>query len=281
MEEKIVIVLNEMSEYLSITQMKKLQEVIIKTFAENEASKVNIKSEDFLNMFLAAKRIEGCSERTINYYRVTVQHLLSCTEKNVRKISTEEMREYLSNYQKRNNCSNVTIDNVRRNISSFFSWLEEEDYILKSPMKRIHKIKTKKMVKNTISDEEIEKLIEQKSEWIQKSLEKEKQKQSKQALYTKEEFKQIVTSNAKELINETGLIPNKITIKEIKYAWGSCSSKKNITINLELIKYSQKAIRYVILHELCHIKHMNHSKEFWKLVEKYIPEYKEIQKEFK
>lgn len=158
MEEKIVIVLNEMSEYLSITQMKKLQEVIIKTFAENEASKVNIKNEDFLNMFLAAKRIEGCSERTINYYRVTVQHLLSCTEKNVRKISTEEMREYLSNYQKRNNCSNVTIDNVRRNISSFFSWLEEEDYILKSPMKRIHKIKTKKIVKNTISDEEIEKL---------------------------------------------------------------------------------------------------------------------------
>lgn len=77
------------------------------------------------------------------------------------------------------------------------------------------------------------------------------QKQSKQALYTKEEFKQIVTSNAKELINETGLIPNKITIKEIKYAWGSCSSKKNITINLELIKYSEKAIRYVILHELC------------------------------
>ena len=141
MEEKIVTVLNEMSEYLSITQMKKLQEVIIKTFAENEAAKVDIENEDFLNMFLAAKRIEGCSERTINYYRVTVQHLLSCTEKNVRKITTEEMREYLSNYQKRNNCSNVTIDNVRRNISSFFSWLEEEDYILKSPMKRIHKIK--------------------------------------------------------------------------------------------------------------------------------------------
>ena len=80
--------------------MKKLQEVIIKTFAENEAAKVDIENEDFLNMFLAAKRIEGCSERTINYYRVTVQHLLSCTEKNVRKITTEEMREYLSNYQK-------------------------------------------------------------------------------------------------------------------------------------------------------------------------------------
>lgn len=158
MEEKIVTVLNEMSEYLSIAQMKKLQEVIIKTFAENEANKKNIKNEDFLKMFLAAKQIEGCSDRTIKYYQVTVEHLFSQIDTGVRKITTEEIREYLSNYQKRNNCSNVTVDNVRRNISSFFSWLEEEDYILKSPMKRIHKIKTKTVVKNTISDEGIEKL---------------------------------------------------------------------------------------------------------------------------
>ena len=156
MEEKIVAVLNEMSEYLSIAQMKKLQEVIIKTFAENEAVKTDIANDEFLRMFLAAKRIEGCSERTISYYQTTVKHLLSKTETSVRKITTEEMREYLSNYQKRNNCSNVTIDNVRRNISSFFSWLEEEDYILKSPMRRIHKIKTKTVVKSTISDEGIE-----------------------------------------------------------------------------------------------------------------------------
>lgn len=158
MEEKIVIVLNEMSEYLSITQMKKLQEVIIKTFADNEVSKVEISNEEFLEMFLDAKRIEGCSERTIIYYQATVKHLLSQITTEVRKITTEEIREYLSNYQKRNNCSNVTIDNVRRNISSFFSWLEEEDYILKSPMKRIHKIKTKTVVKSVISDEGIEKL---------------------------------------------------------------------------------------------------------------------------
>ena len=158
MEEKIVVVLNEMSEYLSISQMKKLQEVIIRTFAKNEAVKTEISNEEFLNMFLSAKRIEGCSERTIAYYQMTVQHMISTTEKNVRKITTEEIREYLANYQKRNNCSNVTVDNVRRNISSFFSWLEEEDYILKSPMKRIHKIKTKKVVKSTISDEGIEKL---------------------------------------------------------------------------------------------------------------------------
>lgn len=158
MEEKIVTVLNEMSEYLSIAQMKKLQEVILKTFAENEVSKTDISNDEFLDLFLAAKRIEGCSERTINYYQVTVKHLLSQTDTSVRKLSTEQIREYLSNYQRINNCSNVTIDNVRRNISSFFSWLEEEDYILKSPMKRIHKIKTKTAVKNVISDEGIERL---------------------------------------------------------------------------------------------------------------------------
>ena len=158
MEEKIVTVLNEMSEYLSIAQMKKLQEVILKNFAENEVEKTNITNDEFLQMFLAAKRVEGCSDRTIQYYRVTINHLFSQIGTEVRKISTEEIRIYLAKYQRRNNCSNVTFDNVRRNISSFFSWLEEEDYILKSPMKRIHKIKTKTVVKNTISDEGIEKL---------------------------------------------------------------------------------------------------------------------------
>lgn len=158
MQEKIVLVLNEMAEYLSISQMKKLQEVIIRNFAENEAEKKEIANEEFLKMFLDAKQIEGCSERTIKYYRTTVEHLISQVKTGVRKITTEEIREYLSNYQKKNNCTNATIDNVRRNISSFFSWLEEEDYILKSPMKRIHKIKTKTVVKNIISDEGIEKL---------------------------------------------------------------------------------------------------------------------------
>lgn len=158
MQEKIVSVLNEMAEYLSVSQMKKLQEVIIRNFAENEAEKKEIDNEEFLNMFLDAKQIEGCSERTIKYYRTTVEHLITQIGTGVRKITTEEIREYLSSYQKRNNCTNATIDNIRRNISSFFSWLEEEDYILKSPMKRIHKIKTKTVVKNTISDEGIEKL---------------------------------------------------------------------------------------------------------------------------
>lgn len=158
MEEKIVTILNEMSAYLSIPQMKKLQEVVLKTFSENELDKKHITNEEFLKMFLDAKKIEGCSERTIQYYAVTVEKLLNQTDTEVRKITTEEIRTYLADYQKINGCSNVTIDNIRRNISSFFSWLEEEDYILKSPMRRIHKIKTKTVVKNVITDEGIEKL---------------------------------------------------------------------------------------------------------------------------
>lgn len=158
MEEKIVAVLNEMSEYLSIAQMKKLQEVILRNFSDDAPEKVNITNDEFLKLFLEAKRVEGCSERTISYYQSTVEGLLHHIDKSIRKISTEEMREYLSEYQKINNCTNVTVDNIRRNISSFFSWLEDEDYILKSPMKRIHKIKTKTVVKNVISDEGIEKL---------------------------------------------------------------------------------------------------------------------------
>lgn len=158
MEEKIVTILNEMAEYLTVPQMKKLQEVILRTFSENELEKQQISNEEFLEMFLDAKRVEGCSERTIQYYKVTVEHMLSQTEKEIRKITTDEMRSYLADYQKRNNCSNVTIDNIRRNISSFFTWLEEEDYILKSPMRRIHKIKTKTVVKSVITDEGIEQL---------------------------------------------------------------------------------------------------------------------------
>lgn len=158
MEEKIVSVLNEMSEYLSVAQMKKLQEVIIKTFSENEASKIDISNYEFLEIFLDAKKVEGCSDRTTSYYKSTIEHLLATISTPVRKMTTEEIRSYLAEYQKINNCSNVTVDNIRRNLSSFFSWLEEEDYILKSPMKRIHKIKTKTVVKNVISDEGIEKL---------------------------------------------------------------------------------------------------------------------------
>lgn len=158
MEEKIVAILNEMSEHLSVSQMKKLQEVIIRVFSEKDVTKKQIDNFEFLKLFLEAKKIEGCSERTIQYYRVTIEKMLQKVTIPVRKITTEDMRDYLAGYQQVNNCSKVTVDNVRRNISSFFFWLEEENYILKSPMRRIHKIKTNKQVKDTISDEDIEKL---------------------------------------------------------------------------------------------------------------------------
>ena len=158
MEEKIVVIMNEMSEYLSISQMKKLQEVMLKVFAEKSEEKRSIPNDEYLKMFLAAKRIEGCSERTIQYYEVTIAKMLGKVTIPIRRITTEDMRAYLSDYQKINDCSKVTVDNVRRNISSFFSWLEEENYILKSPMRRIHKIKTNQQVKEIVSDEDIERL---------------------------------------------------------------------------------------------------------------------------
>ena len=158
MDEKLVCILNEMADFLSIAQMKKLQEVLLKNLSSETPQREQTSNETYLKMFIDAKQIEGCSERTLQYYKMTVKHLLATLDVPVRKMTTDEIRSYLANYQQRNNCSKVTVDNVRRNISSFFSWLEEEDYILKSPMRRIHKIKTKQSVKETISDEMIEQL---------------------------------------------------------------------------------------------------------------------------
>lgn len=158
MQEKLVNILNAMAEVLTIPQMKRLQEVLIDNLCEGNTKKITISNEEYLSMFLEAKRIEGCSERTTQYYRVTIEKMLDAIETPIRKITTEEIRGYLARYQEINNCGKVTIDNIRRNISSFFSWMEEEDYILKSPMKRIHKIKAPTQVKEIISDEAIETL---------------------------------------------------------------------------------------------------------------------------
>ena len=136
-------------------------------------------------------------------------------------------------------------------------------------------------VPRRVSKKEIDKIVKSKEDWIKKTLKKDGNKAEKQKLYTDEEFKTIVEETANELIKKTRLIPNKVRIRDIKYAWGSCSVNKNITISYKLICYSKETIKYVILHELCHIKYMNHSKNFWNLVEIYMPNYKEIKKEFK
>lgn len=108
--------------------------------------------------FLSAKQVEGCSERSVNYYSSTLDNLIKLLIKPFNQIETEDLRVYLSEYQKKNNASKQTIDNIRRILSSFFTWLEDEDYILKSPVRRIHKIKTTKQVKETYSDEALERL---------------------------------------------------------------------------------------------------------------------------
>lgn len=158
MDNQIYNILNDMSDHLNVAQMKKLQEVLIRRLEDAREETETITNTAYLEMFLTAKRIEGCSDRTIRYYRVTVEGLLQKMDTPVRKMTTEMIREYLSDYQAKNGCSKVTVDNVRRNLSSFFSWLEEEDHILKSPVRRIHKIKTKTVVKEIISDENIETL---------------------------------------------------------------------------------------------------------------------------
>lgn len=158
MKEIVFEILNDMAEELSVMQLKKLQEVLLKRLQEQGEQVEPARNDEYLEMFINAKKIEGCSERTLKYYRSSVQHMFSRIETPVRKITTEQLREYLTGYQKINNCGKSTVDNIRRNISSFFSWLEEEDHILKSPMRRIHKIKTKTKVKETISDEDIERL---------------------------------------------------------------------------------------------------------------------------
>ena len=158
MDEKLVNILNEMADYLNVSQMKKLQEVLLKNLVTEPVERKEISNTEYLKLFLDAKRIEGCSERTLQYYRVTAEHMLKKLSTPIRKMTTDEIRAYLVEYQQEGGCSKVTVDNIRRNISSFFSWLEEEDYILKSPMRRIHKIKTKTVVKDVISDETMEKM---------------------------------------------------------------------------------------------------------------------------
>lgn len=158
MEDTIKYILVDMDEYLTANQSQKLQRVLVSRLTKETRSINGISNDNYLSMFLNAKKIEGCSERTLAYYKTTVEKLLDGVDDPIRKVTTDDIRDYLANYQGLNDCSKTTIDNIRRNISSFFTWLEEEDYIIKSPMRRIHKIKTTKTVKEVISDEEIEKM---------------------------------------------------------------------------------------------------------------------------
>lgn len=155
----------EMAGILNNAQRQKLNEVLEHCFfyvdvvsLENYSLPQTKSNQTLKEDFLSAKQVEGCSLRSINYYSSTLDNLIKDLEKPFNQIETEDLRTYLSEYQKKNNASKQTIDNIRRILSSFFTWLEDEDYILKSPVRRIHKIKTTKQVKETYSDEALETL---------------------------------------------------------------------------------------------------------------------------
>ena len=153
-------VVQGMLPYLNNAQTEKLQEVLAHALFSYEVTKTdedtNISEQNLVALFLAAKRIEGCSEKSLKYYESTIMAMLDELHKEVKQIGTDDIRSYLTEYQARKKSSKVTIDNIRRILSSFFSWLEDEDYILKSPVRRIHKVKTGTNIKETYSDEALE-----------------------------------------------------------------------------------------------------------------------------
>ena len=163
MKEKLIAeIQRRMLPYLTNEQLDHLREALHYTlhdvtFCYSEQPEES-EGEDAKEAFLAAKQIEGCSEKTIVYYKKTIEALLTATGKTPQQITTEDLRRYLTDYQLQRNASKVTIDNIRRILCSFFSWLEDEDYIIKNPVRRIHKVKTPKTIKAIYTDEELEKL---------------------------------------------------------------------------------------------------------------------------
>lgn len=153
-------VVQGMLPYLNNAQSEKLQEVLSYALAKYEVTenqnRENNSEQNYIELFLAAKRIEGCSEKSLKYYKATIEMMSATVGKSVKHIETDDIRRYLTEYQEKKKSSKVTIDNIRRILSSFFSWLEDEDYIIKSPVRRIHRVKTGTNIKETYSDEALE-----------------------------------------------------------------------------------------------------------------------------
>lgn len=165
MKQKVINeVMQGMLGCLNNVQLERLQEVLEHALFHKHVSETEeevnaaLTNEQLLDNFLAAKRIEGCSEKSLTYYRTTIETMTVKVKKNVREMETDDLRTYLTEYQQEKNSSKVTVDNIRRILSSFFSWLEDEDYILKSPARRIHKVKAALTIKETYTDEALEKM---------------------------------------------------------------------------------------------------------------------------
>lgn len=160
-EELIRNIRTQMSDVLSESQLNKLHDVLLLNFsgisisAQEESNSLPTET-DYIQLYLAAKKIEGCSEKTLLYYEGTIRKMTEKINKHICDISTDDLRIYLAQYQEQHHVGKVTIDNIRRILSGFFSWLEDEDYLLKSPARRIRKIKTAQVIKETFSDEHLE-----------------------------------------------------------------------------------------------------------------------------
>ena len=165
--EVISSITKDMEDSLTDYQLNKLKESLIINF---EGVEFIIKTDELkhqeeldenknmIDSFISSKQVEGCSEQTIRYYKEIIEKFVNSFDKSIKQITTNEIRNYLSNYKDNSSCGSTTIDNIRRVLSSFFSWLEDEDYIIKSPVRRIHKIKTAVVVKEVLTDENLERL---------------------------------------------------------------------------------------------------------------------------
>jgi site-specific recombinase XerD len=166
MKENIIqAVVAAMQRDLDCRQMARLKAVLIKELQDVNVTECDFTkdkrkedNDELLNAFISSKKIEGCSDKTLGYYRNTIVRLLDVVQMAVYHITTSDIRQYLVQYQEKKQSSKVTIDNMRRIFSSFFAWLEDEDYIAKSPVRRIHKVKTDSLVKEVLSDEQLEQL---------------------------------------------------------------------------------------------------------------------------
>lgn len=162
-EELTQRILEEMDGLLNVEQLSLLRLALQSVFAEytiekqmTDCEQILKDKELLLNAFLSAKKVEGCSEKTIDYYRATLHKMLVAIDKGIAQISTNDVRQYLSDFKEQRGSSKVTIDNIRRIFSSFFSWLEDEDYIPKNPVRRIHRVRADSLVKEIINDEAME-----------------------------------------------------------------------------------------------------------------------------
>lgn len=158
MQNIIFNVIQDMSQFLSVSQLQELQKSLIKNLIEKPPAKTERSNEEYVMLFLEAKKIEGMAQKSVKEYGRSIRHMIQTIAVPVAEITTDQLRKYINDYEETHQCAKSSMDTIRRYLSSFFRWLMEEEYILRNPMARIHKIKSPKRVKTVLTDEDIERL---------------------------------------------------------------------------------------------------------------------------